>query len=137
MEQKLPHIKHLYLDDSPGKGKGVFAGKSFSCGEQVELCHIIPVTGRELSYLNSTFLENYLVRWTDEADAFCLGYGFMYNHSDNPNTYREWNFVDNTISFRTLIEVPEGTELTIKYVCDLWWEKPLNGPRPSSPGYYK
>ena len=98
-------------------GRGVFATRGFAKGELVERCPTVEVpasevTGRLGDYVYTSVKEGVVV--------LVLGYGMLYNHSDDPNV----EYVQerpSTIEFLALRTVGPGDELTIDY-GDEWWE---------------
>lgn len=70
-------------------GRGVFATKPFRSGALIEECPLLVIE----AYVPE--LDDYVIRWDDHVDAdddtllLPLGYGALYNHSDQPNAYWE------------------------------------------------
>jgi uncharacterized protein len=98
-------------------GRGVFSTRRFVKGELVERCPTVQlrdadVTGR---------LGDYVYLSVKDGDVLVvLGYGMLYNHSENPNV----EYVQekpSTMEFRALRSVEPGDELTIDYGRE-WWE---------------
>ena len=49
-----------------------------------------------------------------------LGYGSLYNHSEDPNAEYIHQF-DDAYAFAALRDIADGEEITISY-SDAWWE---------------
>jgi uncharacterized protein len=98
-------------------GRGVFATRRFAKGQIVERCPTVEVPDADVVGR----LDDYVYTSVKDGDVlFVLGYGMLYNHSENPNV--EYVQDDPSIlSFRALRTVQPGEELTIDY-GDKWWE---------------
>ena len=68
----------LIVKKSTIHGYGVFAAEDIAEGEVIEECYALPVETR------ISDLQNYYFNG-DEKDYVVLGYGSIYNHSDEPN----------------------------------------------------
>src|SRR5687767_14430251 len=90
-------------------GRGVFATRRFAKGQLVELCPTVEVPDAEVSGR----LDDYVYSSVKDGDVLLvLGYGMLYNHSDDPNV--EYLQEDpSVLSFRALRSVKPGEELTI------------------------
>ena len=111
-----------------GRGRGVFAGRTFAVGELIEVCPVIPLTEAEATTCATTVLDDYFFEWgpNGAAYALALGYGSLYNHSNDPNAA----FVLRTrllqIVFRAVRPIRKGEEITIDYE----WPEAAGMPRP-------
>jgi uncharacterized protein len=98
-------------------GRGVFATRCFVKGELVERCPTVEVPDSEVTGR----LGDYVYASVKDGDVLLvLGYGMLYNHSEDPNV----EYVQDepsTIEFLALRTVKPGDELTIHY-GDEWWE---------------
>ena len=98
-------------------GRGVFATRDFAKGDSVESCPTLElpedtVTGRLGDYVFGSGENEHEV-------ILLLGYGMLYNHSDEPNC----EYVQEeprVITFVTIRPVEPGDELTIDY-GEEWW----------------
>lgn len=76
----------VFVTQSPGKGFGVFAAKNFVEGEVIERCYCIevtkPVKGNLINYA-----FNYPPGTNETKQVLPLGYGCIYNHSENNNAF--------------------------------------------------
>ena len=99
----------LYVAKSRITGLGVFASRSFKKADIVEQAPVIKITQPD------TVLEDYVF----SHNRLCLGYGAVYNHSDEPNVR---HVCDQQIcTFTALTDLCEGDELYINYGQD-WWK---------------
>lgn len=109
--------KNLILHSS--RGLGVFAGKDFEQGEIVEIAPCIYVTGYdESAFGDYVFASNV----DEEGSLLALGYGSLYNHSDDPSIeYQQYG--KRFMVYRTIRAVSRGEELTVYYGDDWWTER--------------
>lgn len=102
-----------------GKGRGVFALKNFRKGEVIEECPVIPLTIKESRICNQTILEYYLYPWKTNRDrAVITGYGFLYNHSFEPNARYDYRLAQNQLVYRAIRTIKRGEEITVNYNGD-------------------
>jgi uncharacterized protein len=98
-------------------GRGVFATRRFAAGELVERCPTIEVPDAEVT----GHLGDYVYKSVKDGDSLLvLGYGMLYNHSEDPNV-EVVQEEPSTIEFLALRAVKPGDELTIHY-GDEWWQ---------------
>eukprot|EP00746_Dinoflagellata_sp_MGD_P042622 gnl/MRDRNA2_/MRDRNA2_20329_c0_seq1.p1 gnl/MRDRNA2_/MRDRNA2_20329_c0~~gnl/MRDRNA2_/MRDRNA2_20329_c0_seq1.p1 ORF type:complete len:360 (-),score=77.15 gnl/MRDRNA2_/MRDRNA2_20329_c0_seq1:167-1246(-) len=87
-----PSVSDIEVRFSPLHGNGVFANRAFKKGELVEVAPSIYILNREFELDGlCTTLNDY---WTavdghDELSQLDLGFGAIYNHSDEPNLARK------------------------------------------------
>jgi len=110
--------------DIAGKGRGVLATQNIKKGETIEVCPIIFLSKKEVSFLEkeSDILKfYYLIQ--PEINKFCLmlGYGSLYNHSlDNPNAEIDYdiNKAENYLFFKAIKDINVGEEIVYNYQFD-------------------
>lgn len=109
--------KSLIIKKSPGKGRGVFAGKDFMKGKIIERCHVIVLPQKEIDILDRTKLYDYYFLWGKKLDqaALLLGYGELYNHSYKSNAIFRRDFKKNCMVFVSVRDIKKGEEITINY----------------------
>ena len=117
---KLQPPKKVEVRPSPGKGFGVFAKEPIKAWEVIEDCHLVflPIQPHEPS---SSLLEDYrfnyparMSNWTHQV--LPLGFGAIYNHSDNWNT--EWiahPTIPTAFRFRAVRDIRRGEECCTYY----------------------
>jgi hypothetical protein len=98
-------------------GRGVFATRHFDAGEPVERCPTLELPDAEVV----GELGDYVFGSNngDDEVLLLLGYGMLYNHSDEPNC----EYVQEeprVITFVATRPVEPGDELTIDY-GEEWW----------------
>jgi hypothetical protein len=113
-----------YTED---KGRGVFAANPVSTGEVIEVSPVTIVPDSDLLLCpdRKTSVCQHILWWTDDLGSECaLGFGYLmlYNHSNNPSVEFIRDYERKEITVRALRDIKEGEELTIKYICEPWFE---------------
>ena len=103
---------------SLGRGRGVFAIQPISRDELIESCPVIRFEPKYTAVLEATPLYDYLYSWSNDYRevAIALGYGSLYNHSDEPNASYHTNRNRNAIDFIATRSIAAGEEITISYL---------------------
>ncbi|MFA4835435.1 MAG: SET domain-containing protein [Dehalococcoidia bacterium] len=115
-------MSELFISQVDGKGRGVFTKRRFAKGEVIELAHVIVLTEDPWELLNQTTMGDYYFSWGESACAIALGFGSLYNHSDEPNS-ETVRYIDSaTIEFVAIRDIEAGEEITHKYQCPVWFE---------------
>jgi SET domain-containing protein len=98
-------------------GRGVIATAEIEAGETIEVCPILELGERDASGL----LDDYTVSLGKDTPgvALLLGYGSLYNHSDEPNAEYVAE-ADDAYSFVALRDIAAGEQITISY-GEEWW----------------
>ena len=93
-------------------GRGVIAAESIAEDDLIEICPILTLETGDASGL----LEDYVVGLEGDAEGvvLMLGYGGLYNHSDDPNA-AYWTEADDAYSFVARRDIEAGEEITISY----------------------
>ena len=99
------------------EGRGVIAASDIAKGEVIEVCPIVELGEEDANGL----LNDYVVDLGDgsERTALMLGYGSLYNHSDEPNAEYTWE-ADDAYAFTALRDIAAGEQVTITYGKE-WW----------------
>lgn len=117
--KKLIASNKIYIGKSkiPGAGRGVFANQTIKKGELVETCPIIEVSKHDTSNLKESILVTYFFYFgkTKEKLAMALGFGSIYNHSDNPNIKYRVKSKEETIEFTATKTIKRNEEMTFNY----------------------
>lgn len=129
-----PIIYITYTD--PQIGKGVFAAQTFHKGDIVEICPVVIISGPfdELppTLKKRIFNWHHLTKGADGPHGLALGYGSLYNHSDDPNLYYEAVDSESCLYFKAKRKIKPDEQLTINYdhaygnkgpVKNSWFEK--------------
>ena len=111
---------YLYIEQVPGKGRGVFTHCPIEANEIIETAPVIVMSGADRSHLDKTLLHDYIFEWGINKDqcAMALGYIPVYNHSYKSNCEYFMDFEDDTIMVKTIRVIDNGEELTINYNGD-------------------
>ena len=113
----------IFLDKSPVHGWGVFAKEDIMEGEVFEECPVLtlPIEKGEVTSL----LIDYRFNWPQggewEEQVFPLGYGGLYNHSENANAYWISNLENKTFQFISHREIKKGEEIFTWYGDVNYW----------------
>lgn len=101
-------IGPIYVKKSPIHGYGVFAAQDLAANQVIEECHVLfyDTDKDPLSNYAFSFLEKH---------AIPLGFGCIYNHSDQPNVQYDLDPKRQLVLFTTLRPLPAGEELLISY----------------------
>lgn len=117
MKAKLLRNK-VYVKKSPTHGYGVFAGKNFRKGELIEECYIVIAKGGD------KILEDYYFDVKGKYAIF-LGFGCIYNHSDNPNADYIISAKKRLVTIKADRMIRKGEELFISYGEDWFTSRGL------------
>jgi len=124
----------IAIQEAPGKGRGAFAIENIKEGETVEVSPVV-LYGYDLRSPGEWSSAEIVMHqyhnwgpWTPEASctSMVLGYGAMYNHSDEPNIKYQKNIENLTISFIALRDIEPGEECCHRYAT---WNEGLRGKK--------
>lgn len=117
----------IEIREVAGKGRGVFSRRDFKRGELVEAAPVIVIPDEEVDLIEKTALADYYFKWGDSHFALVLGYGSLYNFSATPNLLFKPDLKKNVMLYRARKSIRKEQELTINYLCDLWF-RPIDQP---------
>lgn len=112
--------------------RGVFAKYAIKKSEIIERCPVIVIPKDNTTALNDSVLITYLFYFgkNKEKSAFALGFGSIYNHSDEPNARFKIKEKERVIEFIAAKEIKKDEEITFNYRGDqkenknpLWFEE--------------
>ena len=124
----------LEIRDTP-HGRGVFATRAFRVGEVVERCPVVLIPPDELVFVPHvraiaySWFHWFQSHWDKGGAAICLGYGALFNSSDEPTL--AWDRSaneDRVIVFTALRDIAPGEELAYKYAWPDWVARIGFGP---------
>ncbi len=124
MSSRIVNPKKIFVDKSSLHGLGVFASHKIKKDEIFEEC---PVLSLPLSYGDhSNLLLDYRFNWPSgtlewEEQVVALGYGSLYNHSENPNAVWKSNYDKRVFEFSALRDIQQGEEILVYYGGDTYW----------------
>jgi len=117
------HNPKVYADKSSIHGWGVFAKEDIIEGEMFEECPTLtlPIEKGEVTGL----LIDYRFNWPQGTDwqeqVLALGYGSLYNHSENANAYWVSDIDKKTFKFISHREIKKGEEIFVWYGDVSYW----------------
>ena len=123
------HIPGLYIAESEGRGRGVFTAVDIDKGDIIEYCPLIIIPPAQLKLIDKTIFFDYYYNWPDPKGAACipLGYGSIYNHSNEPNAEIVLDIEGKVLQFHCLKKTEAGTEIFVDYKGgeeeELWFEE--------------
>jgi len=124
---KLIQPKKLEVRDSSIHGYGVFATDDIKKDEIIEDCYIIKIPLKK-GFLPHLFMD-YKFKWKTESgdieQVLPLGYGCIYNHSDNYNATWRQILDKKIIQFYAVRDIKKGEEVLHWYGNKKYWETKL------------
>ena len=107
----------LYIDESEGRGRGVFTKNNLDPMTTIEISSVLALTPEARELLEQTELYNYIFEWGVDKKQCCVAWGYIsiYNHSFEPNCDYFMSYEDSTITIKTIKTIKAGEELTINY----------------------
>lgn len=112
--------RKILVRESSGMGLGCFATEKISEGEVFEECYLISAS--------DSIHQDYYYRWPKNTNTnlvIALGFGSIYNHSDQPNAdWRDGSLEDGAyriFQFYALRDILPGEEIFIYYGGDDYW----------------
>lgn len=101
-------LNKIAVKKSLRHGFGVFAEKNIKKGEKIEECYFILSKGGDESLEDFYFAAK-------RKNAVFLGYGSIYNHSDNPNADYRININKRIATIKATSHIKKGEEILISY----------------------
>lgn len=116
----MQQIPGLYILNTEKKGRGVFTAGDIFEGSTIEVCPLIIIPEEQVQAIHETALHDYYFRWGKEGKeaAILLGFGSLYNHSNEPNARAILLESDNEILIESMRTINSGEEITIDYFDD-------------------
>lgn len=105
--KKLFH-NEIYVKKSTIHGFGVFAGKDIRKGALIEECYFI------LSDCEDDIIIDFIFDIGGRS-GLLLGYGSLYNHSENPNADYTFDRRRKIATFTAAESIKKGQEILISY----------------------
>ncbi|OGO93034.1 MAG: hypothetical protein A3F10_00040 [Coxiella sp. RIFCSPHIGHO2_12_FULL_42_15] len=112
----------LIVKESPTHGYGVFAGKSLKKGELIEECYCL-ISKKS----GDKGLEDYYFDAKGQSAIF-LGFGCIYNHSDDANADYDINLKTRITTIKADRAIKKGEEIFVSY-GDEWFKSRGLKPR--------
>jgi uncharacterized protein len=117
----------LFIDDSPGRGRGVFTNEDLTAGKLIEISPVIVMNNEERKLLDQTLLHDYIFLWGKAETECCVGLGYLsiYNHDFHSNAEYEMDFELSVIRIKTVRNIKRAEEIFINYNGSWNNSKPL------------
>ena len=117
----------IFVGNSYGKGRGIFARRKISTGETIEEAPVVVIPHSQIEHLDRTLLGDYYFVWGEDEEeaAIALGRCSLCNHSYEPNAVFRLNRDQLTIEFAATRDIETGEEITINYNGDPSSKKPI------------
>ena len=118
----------IYIDQSPVHGWGVFAKQDIKSGEFIEECPVLtlPILKGDVTPL----LIDYRFNWPQgdewEEQVVALGFGSLYNHSNNSNAAWISSDARKCFIFYATRDIKEGEEIFVWYGDENYWNDGRN-----------
>jgi len=109
----------LFIMNSENKGRGVFTTSPIFKESLIEICPVIVLSTSDTRQIHETLLHDYYFLWDLEkkTSALALGYGSLYNHSDQPNAIFDLDYDGLNIKFAAIRDIKAGDEITVDYIA--------------------
>lgn len=112
----MVRLEGLYIQDVPGRGRGVFSRHDIPADALVEVCPVIVLPKGDLEHVHASRLHDYYFLWQHDGEtAIALGFGSLYNHADGSNADYEMHFDDDTLHIISKRAIAAGKEICIDY----------------------
>ncbi len=120
----------LFIQATPGKGRGVFTSESIAAETVIEVAPVIVMNPGDREQVDKTALKDYVFEWGERKDKVCMALGYIpiYNHSYESNCEYFMDYEEELIFIKSVRNVEAGEELTINYNGDfndpskVWFE---------------
>lgn len=109
--------------------RGVFAKDAMQKGESIERCPILAISPEDTQEIAEESLVSYMFYFGEKKEQalIALGFGSLYNHTDEPNAAYEIKPEENIIEFTAIKDIQKDEEITVNYAKEssgkLWFEK--------------
>jgi SET domain-containing protein len=109
---------------SSGKGLGVFATELIHKDEIIEECHLLTIPDNALLFVGDLF-NDYRFNWPQKGitleQVLPLGFGCIYNHSDNNNAFWRDHPTEKLFQFIATKDILPGEEICTYYGDNIYW----------------
>ena len=106
----------LYFAPSGKHRYGMYCTEDILRDSVIEICPIIVIPGEQArEIVRGYVLYEYYFEWKKDSIAIALGYGSLYNHSEQPNAIFEPDYKGQYIIFRALKDITAGQEILVDY----------------------
>lgn len=110
-----------YLKSTESMGRGLYASHDLEPNKELFICELLVLSQNDTKIVNSTDLQFYTFKYTENQDCLCLGLGEVFNHSDTPNV--AYRLIDHdgrkVMQFYTTKTIRADDQLFIDYQADI------------------
>ena len=114
------YYKNIQVKKSEIHGKGVFAVNDIKKNKIIEICNILEVKRRKVKGI----FKDYVFRKNRKKSFLALGYGSLYNHSNDNNAIVEYE--NDLLYILAVKDIKKGQEIFINYGDNYWGSRNLN-----------
>ena len=107
----------VIMDNSEIHGRGMFARRLIKKGEIIEKCPLIIFNRNRVAVLS--IIRDYDISTPDGKHAIMLGYGSIYNHSDDNNSSWDFNEIPEIV-VTAKRDIEKGEEVCVSYGLRYW-----------------
>lgn len=100
--------------ESPGAGRGVFAGRPFGSGAVLEVAPVLVVPREQVPALRQTGLRFYVWNW-GSAVAVGLGIVSLVNHGVPANASWIADYTTGELTLKAVADIEVGDEILVDY----------------------
>jgi len=108
---------HLFVQDSPLHGRGVFTSMPIRRGRIIEMAPLIVLNKNDSALIKESSLYSYYFLHGRKGEICVLGLGYasLYNHQYPANTKYRFLLSKNLMQFSAFRDIQAGEEITINY----------------------
>lgn len=108
---------HLFVDDSPLHGRGVFTTRAIPRGKIIEMAPLIVLNKNDSALIKDSALYSYYFLHGRKGDVCVIGLGYasLYNHQYPANAKYRFLLSKNLLEFTAFRDIQAGEEITINY----------------------
>lgn len=124
MSNVLKAPTKVEVRESSIHGYGVFAIEPISAGELIEECHLItiPIRMGHIPQFMVDYKFNYPSGQKPIEYVLPLGYGCIYNHSNENNAMWRTNLDKKLFEFFAICDIEVGEEICTDYGGERYWD---------------
>ena len=95
----------------------MFCANDIHEGDIIEIAPVVVLAKEDIECLDRTKLYEYYFLWGEKLDipALVMGYGSLFNHSDDPNAEFEFDLDSDNMHFLAIRDISAGIEITTDY----------------------
>jgi len=105
----------VYVAQSKGRGRGMFASRAIGKGEMIENSQVIKFPTSDSEHIEKTKVGEYWFNFGHGFGAIGLGNVSLYNHSSSNNAQFLLLTAEDSIIISAIEDIEEGEEIFINY----------------------